>query len=95
MTQHVPHTRIDGRPLLFDDCPGCERHTKDLGISLDRDNWFKAWDLMIQVEYASPMANYESNAEQKLCRQMYILSLILQRHTDLDAELPHSVRRDY
>ena len=93
---HVPHpTRLDGRPLLFDDCPGCERHTNDLGISLDRNNWFRAWDLMIQVEYASDTEDYKSNAEQKLCRQMYILSLILQRHTELAADLPQSVRRDY
>ena len=82
MSSHIAHVRNEeGRPLLCDGCPRCEEQAENVGIHLDPETWWKAWSIMLGVEYGDD--SYQSDAEAKLGRSLYHVSLVTTRATGI------------
>ena len=84
--RYHPRTGDDTDTILFDDCPGCERHTNLLGLTLDSDAWAAMWERMLSVEFPGTDGEYMSENESKLGAQMYRVYVALERYTKID---PH------
>lgn len=77
--------------ILHDDCPRCEQHVTNGGLSLDQENFGALWQRMLNVEappYApreteEPIQRYETKAESRLGSHFYKLALTLERYTAL------------
>lgn len=85
---HGYHERgEDGRPFLCDGCERCEEQAGQVGVLLDEPTWQKAWKLMLAVEYGDD-ESYASEAEAKLCGELYLVSLVLNRYAGVN---PHNL----
>jgi len=88
VSAHVHHPRGEGSPTLFDGCPGCDRHALGGGLTLDRDRFREAWDVMMLVEWEGNAA-YRSHNEARLCGDLYRTAVLLERYTTVDPkEMP-------
>lgn len=67
--------------ILHDDCADCEQRAKNFGLGLDAVNFTRMWDKMIAVEYRREGA-YTGENEATLGRDLYFVSLLLQRYPD-------------
>lgn len=79
---HRHHPNVEaGDPrqaVLYDQCPSCEFHAGQGGLSLDPDLFARAWNQMIRVE--RNIGAYRTDAEAKLCRSLYHVALLMDRH---------------
>lgn len=74
-----PDRRDRADALLFDDCEDCDRRARDLGLGLDEERFELMWRRMLDVEYDESGA-YRSTNESILGKQLYQVSLLVQRH---------------
>lgn len=63
--------------ILFDNCEDCKRHTKYLGLSLDKEHWHSMWDRMIQTQFGNDY--YRSDNEEKLGSYLYNIYVLKER----------------
>ncbi len=68
--------------ILFDECPGCERHANGNGLTLDVPTLARAWNSMLDVEHGSGK-EYKTWAEQRLCSRLHEFALLMERHPGL------------
>lgn len=80
-----PDNRDPEGALLFDDCPGCERHAKLL-LSLDVQSMGEMWDRMLDVEYREQ--SYRTGAEARAGRRLYEIAVFLRRYMGMNPERP-------
>lgn len=68
--------------ILFDNCPGCERHASGGGLTLDEATLARAWNLMLDVE-RNDRDHFRTAAEGKLCSRLFEMALLMERHPGL------------
>lgn len=68
--------------ILYDGCPGCERHAAGSGLTLDGVTLARAWNRMLDVE-RNDRDHYRSAAEGKLCSRLFEMALLMERHPGL------------
>ena len=81
---HGPHEEIQGKEgaLLYDGCAECESRAEaglEGCLHLDLWSFAEAWNRMVDVEHEEEGA-YRSEAEAKLCRSLYHVALLIERH---------------
>lgn len=65
--------------ILFDDCATCSERATSLGLGLDGSSFARMWERMRQVEYHDEGAYLSAN-EKLLGRQLYYVTLLVQRY---------------
>lgn len=78
---HIAHPDIEGA-ILFDDCPGCERHVAANGCNLDHGNFVRMWNRMLDVNFGNE--HYRSTNEAKLGNFLYTFYVLMERHMAVD-----------
>lgn len=67
--------------ILYDDCERCAEQADSLGLELDARKFARAWDRMCDVEYG--VGHYRTEAEKKLGRSLYHVSILLERFPEV------------
>lgn len=86
MTIHVRHPAPQEQ-FLVDGCPRCAEYARDLGLHFGEQRFREFWAKMLQVEYHDN-GNWASELDKELGRNLYFVSLALQRAFGLD---PHQI----
>ena len=82
---HPDPTRGDDKDaILWDSCEDCDSRTDLDGIqSLDNRNFARLWRKMLEVE-RDDTGTYLSWNERKAARSLYLMAILLERHTNID-----------
>lgn len=90
MPSHTYHEDISEAGLA-DDCERCDEIAENPIAYLDGENFRALWSKMIEVEYGyyrgeniADGSSYRSANEAKAGKQLYLVSLFVERHTDHD-----------